>query len=84
MARTLKITRGAKVKLLRDIKTRGGRTFRAGVVMTVDSIAGCYLLGVNVRAKGYNLQIQKKEARFLLELVNAPAQIEDENGPGTA
>lgn len=42
---------GAKVKLLRDITTRGGTTFKAGVVMTVSSVErkglwlSCYVRG---------------------------------------
>lgn len=73
MARTTKLkpVKGARVRLLHDITTRGGRKFRAGVVMRVTWTHGGIGLTVRVRARWHFLTLRKKES-YLFEIVSVP------------
>lgn len=71
----MKVVPGCKVKLLRDITTRVGRTFRAGVVMTVDSVGGGVYLSVRVRSENHWVHLLKKEVnRYSFEVVFTPEE----------
>jgi len=68
----LKLLPGSKVKLLRDITTQGGRTFRAGVIMTCqDNEQGCYL-SVMVRADYHELTLKLQDEGYDYVVVSEP------------
>lgn len=75
----LKPVTGSKVRLLRDISTRDGRKFRAGLTMTLRGTYGRYYLGVWVRRRSFCLTLQKKDYPFYFEVVSPPHEPEDEN-----
>ena len=62
MARTTRFTKGSRVRLLHDITTRGGRTFRKGLAMTVTYDHREVRLSVCVRAKWHFLTLRKKDS----------------------
>lgn len=69
----LKIVEGAVVRLKRDAVTRGGRTFRAGVVMRVDWVSSrSYRLRVVVRAKRHYLELSKSDAWRDVDVLSNP------------
>jgi hypothetical protein len=74
MARTKRLEPvvGARVRLIRDIRTRGGRVFRAGLVMRVLGATGCFYLGVRVRAIWYHVELRKNESKHLFEVISIP------------
>lgn len=85
----LKPVPGAKVRLLRDVTTRGyegrgQRTFRKDLVMTIRSDSGCFYLTVWVRAKEFALQLQKKDYPRYFEVVSVPPKAEGEGTDGSA
>lgn len=63
---------GDRVRLRRDIITRGGVKFRAGLVMRVNHTEGEIYLSVTVRAKTHSLVMKKKDAALYLEAVSGP------------
>lgn len=72
MAAKPKPVKGCKVRLLHDITTRGGRTFRAGVVMTLQHTHGEYHLRVVVRAKHHYLTLKKRDYPRAFSVVWSP------------
>lgn len=56
-----KLHRGTLVRLTRDVRTRGGVTFRAGLTMVVQSTGGEYYLAVTVRGMRHYLRMLKKD-----------------------
>lgn len=65
------ITAGCRVRLTRDVSTRGGTTFRAGLVMRVVHVVGEFDLAVYVRGRYHGLRLRKKDIH-LLQLVSPP------------
>jgi hypothetical protein len=57
----LKAVAGAKVRLLKDIVTRGGTRFRAGVVMRLFDTDFKFSLKVSVRGRRHSLTLDKKD-----------------------
>lgn len=74
MAAKPKPVAGCKVRLLRDIETRGGRKFRAGLVMLLQYTTGEYSLRVTVRARHYYLTLKKKYAHRDFVVVWSPPE----------
>lgn len=65
MARTYPDLCGCKVRLNRDVTTRGGTTFRKGVVMRVRyQDHRTYHLFCTVRAKSHGLTLPKSDYKY--------------------
>lgn len=77
MAAKAKISEGSVVRLKRDVKTRGGRTFKAGVKMYVSNYFGEINLRCRVRNKNFYLTLKKRDEPFYLELVTPAAAKEE-------
>lgn len=76
MSKKLKPVRGAKVRLLIDFHTRGGRIFRKGVIMKIDYTDGKYSLSCSVRAKSFSIIADKKDFARYFEIISNPAMDE--------
>lgn len=61
--------RGAKVRLLVDVRTLGGVRFRKGLVMEILSTDREYSLYVSVRAKARYLSLQKQDYPRYFEVI---------------
>ena len=64
-----KFIRGDVVRLNHDVETKGGRWFRAGVVMTIVSDYREYHLKVSVRGQSHYLRLTKVYGDRSLTLV---------------
>jgi predicted small integral membrane protein len=65
--------RGTRVRLLRDVTTRGERTFRAGVVLTLSAAdTRTAWLTVVVRTRCFTLRLDKADYRRTCEVVWVP------------
>lgn len=73
MARAkLKPVDGARVRLLKDVTTRGGRKFRAGLMMTIRNSYGEFYLVVWVRGTRHALKLEKQHYQQYFEVVSVP------------
>ena len=77
----LEPVRGAQVRLLHDIRTRGGRVFRAGLRMRIYNDCREFGLCVSVRYRRFYLTLKKNEGRWYFEVI-APPRPKPENGDG--
>jgi hypothetical protein len=78
MSRKLKPVRGAVVRLLHDVRTRGKRVFRAGVVMKIYGTDRGYHLTVRVRSRNHHLTLQKRDYPGTFAVLSVPNP--EENG----
>ena len=77
--RSLKAEPGAVIRLIRDFYTRGGVTFRAGLVMRIDYADRGWHCSVKVRGRRRRICVQKNHARFYFEVIEpARKRKEDE------
>jgi hypothetical protein len=70
-------TRGAKVRLLHDFKTRGNKTYRKGLVMQIGTTHGEYVLYVWVRCKKHWIRVKKNQAKWTFEVIQPGKQDDD-------
>lgn len=73
----LKPVKGAKVRLLRDVTTRGNRKFRKGLVMTVSGTHGEFFLSVSFRYRHFYLSLKKKDTGYF-EVISVPEHLQEE------
>lgn len=73
----IKPERGAMVRLLRDVTTRGGTTFREGVVMKIGSTDRMYYLSCRVRGTYHAVHLHKKYAHWDFVVIKAAPKEEE-------
>lgn len=74
----LKPEPGAYVRLLRDVHTRGGVIFRAGLRMQILNDVGEFYLRVVVRGRRHYLKLCKKDQSRYFEVTTPAAKEDDE------
>lgn len=74
----LKPVVGARVRLNHDFVTRGGKRYRAGVVMKIGGVDREYILHVWVRCEHHWIRVRKKDAPHMFTVISNPKRLEDE------
>lgn len=78
MARRVEYVRGSIIRLRRDVTTRGGRRFRAGLTMTLSCVSGGLHVKVKIRGRWHWFTMQKKDGPWTFDVVSVPKpQTED-------
>lgn len=75
-ARKLKLMAGGTVRLKHDLTTRGNRTFRAGLVMSVNNTTGGITLSVRFRGRRFWITLEKKRVEYYVEVLTEPPPAE--------
>lgn len=74
MARRVEYVRGTviRLRLRRDVTTRGGRRFRAGLTMTLSAVEGGLQVKVKIRGRWHSFTMQKKDGPWTFDIVSVP------------